>query len=140
MTSARKLRPSTVPGHRDDGTLLQLQRSAQDRRTHAHAPPVSDYDAEPWHDLFVATAGAGAALPAFLSVSLRPVLASTQGHPSWSAVRLLTLLPGSVTYVVGGISLLIGRGGRLAWLVAGIIGAFVGAMVNAWVLLVEILR
>ena len=36
--------------------------------------------------------------------------------------------------------LLIGRGGGLAWLVAGIVGAFVGAIVNAWVLLVEILR
>ncbi len=42
--------------------------------------------------------------------------------------------------VVGGISLLIERGGGLAWLVAGIVGAFVGAIVNAWVLLVEILR
>jgi hypothetical protein len=31
-------------------------------------------------------------------------------------------------------------GGGLAWLVAGIVGAFVGAIVNAWVLLVEILR
>jgi hypothetical protein len=163
---------------------------------------VSNYDTEPWHDLFVATAGAGAALAGlvfvavsinisqilrlqgvperglqtvllllasvvvsvfglmpqptmalaietasvgsallvFFAVSLRPVLAGAQGHASWIAARLLTLLPGSVTYVVGGISLLIGQGGGLAWLVAGIIGAFLGAIVNAWVLLVEILR
>ena len=166
------------------------------------APPVSNYDAEPWHDLFVATAGAGAALTglvfvavsinialilrqrglperglqtvllllgsvvvsvfglvpqtiaalavetvvvgstllAFFAVSLRPVLAGAQGHRRWIATRVLALLPGSATYVVGGISLLIGRGGGLAWLVAGIVGAFVGAIVNAWVLLVEILR
>jgi hypothetical protein len=163
---------------------------------------VSNYDAEPWHDLFVATAGAGAALTGlvfvavsiniapilrqrglperglqtvllllgsvvvsvfglvpqtiaalavetvvvgstllvFFAVSLRPVLAGTQGHRRWIATRVLTLLPGSTTYVVGGISLLIGRGGGLTWLVAGIVGAFVGAIVNAWVLLVEILR
>lgn len=163
---------------------------------------MSNYDAEPWRDLFVATAGAGAALAGlvfvavsinveqilrqrglperalqtvqlllgsvvvsvfglvpqtttalavetlvvgsallvFFAVSLRPVLAGTRGHLSWSASRVLALLPGSVPYVVGGISLLAGQGGGLAWLVAGIIGAFVGAIVNAWVLLVEILR
>ena len=167
-----------------------------------HAPPVSNYDVEPWHDLFVATTGAGAALAglvfvavsinieqilrqrglperglqtvlllvgsvvvsvfglvpqtttalaveaifvgsallAFFAGSLRPVLAGTQGPHVWIATRVLTLLPGSVPYVVAGISLVIGRGGGLPWLVVGIVGAFVGAIVNAWVLLVEILR
>jgi hypothetical protein len=164
--------------------------------------PVSNYDAGPWHDLFVATAGAsaalaglvfvavsinisqilrfrglperglqtvllllasvvvsvfglvpqpitalavetvgvGAALLAYFAVSLRPVLAGSQGHPPWIAARVLTLLPGSVTYVIAGISMLIGWGGGLTWVVAGIVGAFLGAVVNAWVLLVEILR
>jgi hypothetical protein len=95
---------------------------------------------QPTMALAIETASVGSALLAFFAVSLRPVLAGAQGHASWIASRLLTLLPGSVTYVVGGISLLIGQGGGLAWLVAGIIGAFLGAIVNAWVLLVEILR
>lgn len=201
MTSARKPEPSTV-AIATSTPFSCHNGSAQASPQACHAPPVSNYETEPWHDLFVATAGAGAALAglvfvavsinisqilrfqglperglqtvlllmasvvvsvlglvpqpttalavetvgvgsallAFFAVSLRPVLAGTQGHPSWIATRLLTLLPGSVTYVVGGISLLVERGGGLAWLVAGIISAFLGAMVNAWVLLVEILR
>jgi modulator of FtsH protease len=45
-----------------------------------------------------------------------------------------------VPYVIAGISLIAGAGGGLWWLLAGIIGALVGAVINAWVLLVEILR
>jgi hypothetical protein len=45
-----------------------------------------------------------------------------------------------VVYLVGGVSLLAESGGGLAWLVLGIIGGIVGAVVNAWVLLVEIRR
>ncbi len=50
------------------------------------------------------------------------------------------MLPGSVYYLVGGVSLLAGWGGGLAWIAAGLIGGMVGAVVNAWILLVEILR
>jgi modulator of FtsH protease len=95
---------------------------------------------QPTTALAVETVGLGAALLAFFAVSSRQVFAGTQGHPWWIASRLLTLLPGSAAYVVGGISLLIGWGGGLAWFVAGIVSAFLGAIVNAWVLLVEILR
>jgi hypothetical protein len=95
---------------------------------------------QPVTALAVEVVGVGAALLAFLAFSMRAVLAGTRGHPTWIASRVLTLLPGSVTYVVGGVSLLVGQGGGLAWLVAGIVGAFLGAIVNAWVLLVEILR
>jgi hypothetical protein len=38
------------------------------------------------------------------------------------------------------VSLLAQAGGGLYWIVAGILGAVLGASVNAWVLLVEILR
>lgn len=59
------------------------------------------------------------------------------------AVRIeLVLLAGigTVPYVIGGLLLLADADGGLYWVVAGVIGAIVGAVLNAWVLLVEILR
>jgi hypothetical protein len=59
------------------------------------------------------------------------------------AVRIeLVLLAGvgTVPYVVGGLLLLVDLGGGLYWVIAGVIGAIVGAVLNAWVPLVEILR
>ena len=50
------------------------------------------------------------------------------------------MLPGTLPLVIGGVSVLAETGGGLYWIVAGIIGAIFGASVNAWVLLVEILR
>ena len=47
---------------------------------------------------------------------------------------------GTLPYVVGGVLVLADAGGGLYWVVAGVIGAIVGAVLNAWVLLVEILR
>jgi hypothetical protein len=52
----------------------------------------------------------------------------------------LTAAPGAVLYVAGGISLIAGSGGGLYWILAGLVGALVGGVLNAWVLLVEILR
>ena len=51
-------------------------------------------------------------------------------------VRILGTLP----FVVGGISEIAGAGGGLYWVAGGIVLAIAGAVVNAWVLLVEILR
>jgi hypothetical protein len=42
--------------------------------------------------------------------------------------------------VLCGVSLLCGRGGGLYWLVAGVLLSFLSALLDAWVLLVEILR
>jgi hypothetical protein len=42
--------------------------------------------------------------------------------------------------VIGGLSVLFEAGGGLYWIAAGVILAIVGAVANAWVLLVEILR
>jgi hypothetical protein len=50
------------------------------------------------------------------------------------------VLPGTLPPIVGAVSLLAQAGGGLYWIVGGIIGAVLGASVNAWVLLVEILR
>ena len=83
---------------------------------------------------------AGSALTALLAATARTTLTGTRGHLGWIVSRLLTTAPGSVAYLVGGISILTHAGGGLAWIVVGVIGALVGAVLNAWVLLVEILR
>ena len=62
------------------------------------------------------------------------------GEESHLASSLVTAIPGTVLYVVAGASLLAESGGGLYWVLAGIVGAVIGAALNAWVLLVEILR
>lgn len=52
------------------------------------------------------------------------------------AIRVLALAP----LIIGGASLITSDGGGLYWIVAGIVFAIAGAVANAWVLLVEILR
>lgn len=47
---------------------------------------------------------------------------------------------GTIPFLIGGISVIMGSGGGLYWVAAGIVLAIVGAIANAWVLLVEILR
>lgn len=56
------------------------------------------------------------------------------------AARRVVALAGTLPFVVGGASLLAESGGGLYWILAGVVLATVGAVVNAWVLLVEILR
>jgi len=163
---------------------------------------VDAFSPESWHDLFVASTGAAAALTGllFVAVSLNverilefaglperalqtlllllgTVLVSLTGLiPGQSvdalgiellvlaallggailalaaktmplardyeraAAHVALLVPGTLPLLVGGVSLLASAGGGLYWVIAGIIGAIVGAAVNAWVLLVEILR
>jgi hypothetical protein len=57
-----------------------------------------------------------------------------------AALHLAYILPGTLPQVIGAASLIAGAGGGLYWIAAGIIGAILGASVNAWVLMVEILR
>jgi modulator of FtsH protease len=62
--------------------------------------------------------------------------------PRWrkyTAWRLVLVGAGTVPFLVGALVLLAGGDG-LPWILAGTIGALVGAVLNAWVLLVEILR
>jgi modulator of FtsH protease len=72
----------------------------------------------------------------------QPTMISTSaGDPrSWLISRWTVRLMGTVPLVVGGASVLAESGGGLYWVVAGIVLAIVGAVANAWVLLVEILR
>jgi len=163
---------------------------------------VTAYDATEWHDLFVATAGASAALAGlvFVAVSINldrilklegvperaletvillvgalvvsvialipeqshqalgaellvfslllclfvarlPRIRATGNEPRAGLVGRWTIrLTGTLLFLIGSISLLACAGGGLYWIVAGILFAIVGAVANAWVLLVEILR
>jgi len=162
---------------------------------------VSAYEAAEWTDLFVASAGASAALTGliFVAVSINVErIIEFKGLPERAAaqvlillgvliVSLIALIPGQSTtalglellvegllvsvaaawltarsladsggsspggrislaaigtlpFVIAGTSLLLETGGGLYWVVGGMVGAIVGAVLNAWVLLVEILR
>jgi hypothetical protein len=57
---------------------------------------------------------------------------------AWILRAMLAL--GTLPLIVGGASLIAEAGGGLYWTVGGILGAIAGAVANAWVLLVEILR
>jgi modulator of FtsH protease len=52
---------------------------------------------------------------------------------------VLTQLSG-LPALVGGVSLVLVRGGGLEWLVAGAVFSYVAALLDAWVLLIEIHR
>jgi len=163
---------------------------------------VIAYDPSEWNDLFVATAGASAALAGlvFVAVSInierilklpgvparaletvllllgvllvsvvclipgqshvalgvellvvslavaaivvrQPVVVSGDGAPpAWLWTRWALRLTGTVPLAIGGASVLLECGGGLYWIAAGIVLAIAGAVANAWVLLVEILR
>ena len=79
----------------------------------------------------------------FGGVILRLAIRSLPGGSAprhWLVGRLFVLAIVVVPLLVGSISVLAEGGGGLYWIAAGIVGALVGAVVNAWVLLVEILR
>ena len=95
---------------------------------------------QPIEALGIEVFAAGVALTAMIAITSRTTLRAVAGHPSWVLSRLLTTAPGTVPYLVGGVSLILGTGGGLVWLVVGVMGAMVGSVLNAWVLLVEILR
>jgi hypothetical protein len=62
-------------------------------------------------------------------------------HPYWwflsrIAATQFTALP----LMLAGISMIIGKGGGLFWLGAGMLVAFTGSVYNGWILLVEVVR
>jgi hypothetical protein len=59
---------------------------------------------------------------------------------TWTLTPTLVILAGTLPMVAAGISLLVGGGGGLYWLVPQLIGGFAGAVFNAYILLVEIQR
>jgi hypothetical protein len=73
------------------------------------------------------------------------VVQTTHGHQanlrrSWVVSRIAATQIATLPMIVAGASLLAGRGGGLYWAVFGVAASFVAALVDAWVLLVEIHR
>jgi hypothetical protein len=60
--------------------------------------------------------------------------------PAWLLSRWLIRLSGSGLLAIGAFSELLGFGGGLYWVAAGFVFLTLGAVGNAWVLLIEILR
>src|SRR5262249_51507856 len=78
---------------------------------------------------------------AALLVPRPPTIPRNRDEPlSWTITPNLIVATGSLPMVAAGISLLAGGGGGLYWLVPEIIFAFIGSILNAWILLVEIHR
>lgn len=73
------------------------------------------------------------------ALTLRSEGAAQRSPASIWINRMLAIL-GTWPFAIAGASLLAEAGGGLYWVLAGIVAALVGAVVNAWVLLVEILR
>jgi hypothetical protein len=78
-------------------------------------------------------------------VSAQAVVVSVRNRQAedplqWTLARAFTLVPPGLFFVAGGLSLVAGGGGGLEWILAGTLASFVAAPLNAWVLLVEILR
>jgi len=164
---------------------------------------MTAYQPEQWHDMFVAMAGAAAALTGliFVAVSInlervlkfpalppravetlsilvgllvlsvfvlvpgqsltalgaeilvlgvilgtallvkRIRLPRAAGQPlTWTVTPVGVILGATLPMAVAGISVLVRGGGGLYWLVAALILGFAGAVLNAWILLVEIHR
>jgi hypothetical protein len=60
--------------------------------------------------------------------------------PAWMISRQLTRATGPALLAIGGVTELIATGGGLYWVGAAFVFLILGAVANAWVLLVEILR
>ncbi|HEY5385001.1 MAG TPA: hypothetical protein VIJ56_07180 [Acidimicrobiales bacterium] len=66
---------------------------------------------------------------------------TTEGDTlAWRVERMVTLLLPGALFFAGGLSLIADGGGGLYWIFAGTALAFVVSALNAWVLLVEVLR
>jgi hypothetical protein len=75
-----------------------------------------------------------------LTVQVRHGPDSPNDPWSWYASRVGATLVPSLCYLFGGVSCALRWGGGLYWLVPATLVAFLGAVYNAWVLLVEIIR
>jgi|ERR1700722_454312 hypothetical protein len=76
-------------------------------------------------------------------ISPARVLQATRGQPAVAKATLLRLVMAgalTLTLLISGVTLAAGAGGGLFWLPASFVLAISVAAVNAWVLLVEVLR
>jgi hypothetical protein len=75
------------------------------------------------------------------AIWIRALRAPVPDQPRWVPVlSVVVTQAATVPMVVAGVSLLLQAGGGLYWLVPGMAFSLVVAVVNAWVLLVEVVR
>ena len=84
--------------------------------------------------------GLGLAFAVFILELTRRSMAGRDRRPLHAFGHWLLVGLGTVPLVLGAVSLFAEAGGGLYWVAAGIMLATTGAVANAWVLLVEILR
>jgi hypothetical protein len=84
--------------------------------------------------------GIGLVFAALILVLTRRSMAPRDGQRMQTLARWLLVALGTLPVVLGAVSLFAEAGGGLYWVAAGIVLATTGAVANAWVLLVEILR
>ena len=62
-------------------------------------------------------------------------------HPYWWFLSRIAIVQfTAVPFAIAGLSMIVGRGGGLFWLGAGVLVAFAGSVYNGWILLVEVVR
>jgi len=61
-------------------------------------------------------------------------------HGYQYVTRAVLPLLGTVPYLIGSVFLISGNAAGLDWIFVGVIGAILAAVMNAWILLIEILR
>lgn len=74
------------------------------------------------------------------SIATTTLVLRHQGSHARPVLNVSIMLAGTLPFAISGLSLIAGAGGGLYWVLAGIVLAVLGAVLNAWVLLVEILR
>ncbi len=83
----------------------------------------------------------GLAVGAFMLVTnARAPLSEHETKITWTITRLLPAILSCGFLAVAGITLITGAGGGLYWLVPSVLAGVVFGLINAWVLLIEILR
>ena len=84
----------------------------------------------------------GAALAAWTTSGI--IQLKAPHHPSaplrWTLIRVAATQLATLPMLAAGVSLLIGRGGGLYWTVFAVVASLLAALIDAWVLLVEIQR
>lgn len=86
--------------------------------------------------------GEGLASVVAVAVLFRASLraSASSDEPSYLPSQLALSMPAALLLLAGGASLIADGGGGLYWTLAGVVLSVVGAVANAWILLVEILR
>jgi hypothetical protein len=85
----------------------------------------------------------GPTLPVWIIATVRQrrvLRPDTVSRPGWKIFRIVALQLGALPFVVGSLGLIFHAGGGLGWIAAGTLLSLAIGILNAWVLMVEIVR